>query len=260
MVEGCMKFISLFAGIGGIDLGLERAGMTCVAQVEKDEFCRRVLQKNWPEVPRFEDVRHVGKHNLPYCELLAGGFPCQDLSFAGTGGGINAERSGLWGEFHRLICELRPRFVLVENVTALLNRGMGRVLGDLSSSGYDAQWQVLRASDFGAPHERARLFIIAYTSGIRPGGHEVFRGYSTQSNAEWLTDTFALHFETFRRSYPRVPERLFVDDGIPLESLKAGMRASGNAVVPQVAEFLGRQILLLNQEIENELHRPNSYR
>lgn len=244
-----MKFISLFAGIGGIDLGLERAGMTCVAQVEKDEFCRRVLQKNWPEVPRFEDVRNVGKHNLPQCSLAALGFPCQDLSFAGHGGGINAGRSGLWGEAHRVVCEIRPRFVLVENVTALLNRGMGRVLGDLASCGYDAQWRVLRASSCGAPHERERLFIIAYAAGERPYCNEIFAGCHAQSHAQWETDTTALHFGAFRRSYPRIPERLFVDNGLSIDALKLGMTSCGNAVVPQVAEHLGRCILKLEKEL-----------
>src|SRR6266496_1290630 len=159
-------FGSLFAGIGGLDLGLERAGMACKWQVEIDGFAKKVLQKHWPDVPKFRDIRTVGKHNLSAVDLICGGFPCQDISQAKTinAQGLDGERSGLWKEFYRVICELRHRYALVENVAALLYRGIGRVLGDLAAIGYDAIWQVLRACDFGLPHRRERLFIIAHTN------------------------------------------------------------------------------------------------
>jgi len=172
-----MTFGSLFAGIGGIDLGLERAGMTCKWQVEIDPYCRKVLAKHWPDVRRYEDVREVGKHNLEPVDLVAGGFPCQDVSVAGKRAGIKeGTRSGLWFEFHRIICELRPRYVFVENVPGLLVNGMGRVLGDLASVGYDAWWQVLSAADMGAPHLRKRVFIVGYASSERCQGHR-WSGY-----------------------------------------------------------------------------------
>lgn len=158
-----LTFGSLFAGIGGIDLGLERAGMRCAWQVEIDDYATKVLAKHWPDVTRFRDVRECGKHNLSRVDLIAGGFPCQDISDAGKQAGIEGERSGLWAEFFRIICELRPRFVLVENVAALTHRGMGRVLGDLAAGGYDAEWQILSAESVGAPHIRERVFIVAYT-------------------------------------------------------------------------------------------------
>jgi site-specific DNA-cytosine methylase len=122
-------FGSLFAGIGGMDLGLERAGLTCRWQVEIDPYCRKVLAKHWPDVPKLEDVRDAGAHNLQPVGLIAGGFPCQDISNAGKRAGIDGERSGLWSEYARIIRELRPRYVLVENVSALLARGFERVLG-----------------------------------------------------------------------------------------------------------------------------------
>lgn len=128
-----MRFGSLFSGIGGMDLGLERAGMRCAWQIEIDEHKRSVLSKHWPNVPKFNDVRECGKHNLEPVDLIAGGFPCQDVSHAGPRIGINGARSGLWSEFHRIIYELRPRYTLVENVTGLLDRGIERVLGDLSN-------------------------------------------------------------------------------------------------------------------------------
>jgi DNA (cytosine-5)-methyltransferase 1 len=156
-----LTFGSLFAGIGGIDLGLERAGMVCKWQVEIDDYATRVLAKHWPNVPRFRDVRSVGVHNLPAVDLLCGGFPCQDISSAGKRAGITGERSGLWGEFARIICELRPRYVLVENVSALLHRGIDRVLGDLSALGFDAEWHCIPAAAVGAPHIRDRVYIVA---------------------------------------------------------------------------------------------------
>ncbi len=160
---------SLFSGIGGLDLGLERAGMTVKWQVEIDPYCRRVLAKHWPNVERFEDVRLVGAHNLARVDLICGGFPCQDISNAGKRAGIDGERSGLWSEFHRIICELRPQLVLVENVAALLVRGMGRVLGDLAESGYDAEWDCIPAAAVGAPHIRNRVFILAHAVVSRAG-------------------------------------------------------------------------------------------
>lgn len=150
-----MTFGSLFAGIGGMDLSLERAGMTCAWQVEIDDYCRRVLARHWPEVPRYEDVRTVGAAELAGADLIAGGFPCQDISYAGRGAGLAGERSGLWVEFARIVRELEPRYVLVENVAALLGRGLDAVLGTLASLGYDAEWHSLPAA--GVPCRVDRL-------------------------------------------------------------------------------------------------------
>ena len=154
---------SLFAGIGGIDLGFERAGFKTVWQVEQNEYCRKVLGRHFPDADRsVTDVRDAGRHNLKPVDVIAGGFPCQDISSAGLRTGINGERSGLWSEYARIIGELRPRFVLVENVAALLGRGIGRVVGDLATLGYDAEWEVVSAADVGAPHLRERVWILAY--------------------------------------------------------------------------------------------------
>jgi DNA (cytosine-5)-methyltransferase 1 len=171
-----VKFGSLFSGFGGIDLGLERAGMECAWQVEIEPYCLRVLEKHWPNVTRYGDIREVDFERVEPVELLAGGFPCQDLSYAGKGVGLSGERSGLWREFKRAICVVRPRYVLVENVPGLLGRGMGVVLGDLASLGYDAEWQSLPAAAFGAPHLRWRVFIIAYPRGDRCSGAAVSDG------------------------------------------------------------------------------------
>jgi DNA (cytosine-5)-methyltransferase 1 len=159
---------SLFSGIGGLELGLEWAGLGRVTwQVEKDEYCRQILAKHWPDAVRHEDVRTVGAHNLSRVDVLCGGFPCQDISIAGKGAGLAGARSGLWSEYARIVGELRPGIVLVENVAALVVRGLDRVLCDLAALGYDALWFTLRASDVGAPHLRERLFIVAYPHGLR---------------------------------------------------------------------------------------------
>lgn len=165
-----MNVGSLFAGIGGFDLGFERCGMRTLWQVEQDPYCRAVLARHFPRAERFEDVREVGAANLQAVDLICGGFPCQDLSLAGRGAGIDGARSGLWGEYARIVRELRPRYVVVENVPPLLTgKGkrwerapIGRVLGDLAEMGYDAEWSVLSAREFGAPHLRKRVWIVAY--------------------------------------------------------------------------------------------------
>ena len=159
---------SLFAGIGGLELGLEWAGLgPTVWQVEQDPFCQRVLAKHWPDAERFDDVRTVGALNLGPVDLVCGGFPCQDLSYAGKGAGLAGTRSGLWTEYARIVGELLPRFVVVENVAALAARGLATVLGDLAALGYDAVWLPVRAADVGAPHRRERLFIVAYADRSR---------------------------------------------------------------------------------------------
>ena len=167
-----LTFGSLFAGVGGLDLGLERAGLECRWQVEIDPYCRAVLARHWPELPRFGDIREVRGDELEAVDAIVGGFPCQDLSNAGSRVGIEGERSGLWREFIRLVREMGPRFVLMENVSALAVRGLDRILGELASLGFNAEWDCLRASDVGAPHRRERLFVLAYANGAPRGSME----------------------------------------------------------------------------------------
>ena len=165
-----MTIGSLFSGIGGLELGLEWAGLGPVKwQVENDAFCRRVLERHWPDAERFDDVRNVSARELEPVDVVCGGFPCQDISLAGRGDGIDGARSGLWSEFARIVGELRPRFVVVENVATLVTRGLDRVFGDLAEGGYDAIWFPLRASDIGASHRRERIFIVAHANGREIG-------------------------------------------------------------------------------------------
>jgi DNA (cytosine-5)-methyltransferase 1 len=155
-----ITFGSLFAGIGGFDLGFERAGMVCKWQVEINDYANRVLAKHWPHVHRERDIRTAGRHNLEPVDVICGGFPCQDISYAGQGAGLDGERSGLFFEAVRVVRELRPRIVVLENVAALLTRGLDRVLGTLAEIGYDAEWHCIPAAAVGAPHIRDRVFVI----------------------------------------------------------------------------------------------------
>lgn len=171
-----LRVLSLFAGIGGFDLGLERTnGFETVAFCEINPFCRRVLAKNWPDVPCYEDVRILTADALSRdgiaVDVICGGFPCQDVSVAGKRAGLAGERSGLWSEYRRLIGELRPRFVLIENVPGLLSAGARDVVGDLAALGFDCLWECIPASSVGAPHRRDRFWLIAHTSDYRHGQH-----------------------------------------------------------------------------------------
>lgn len=166
-----LTVLDIFSGIGGFSLGLERTGgFKTVAFCEIDPFCRQVLRKHWSDVPIHEDVTKLRGEDVGPVDVIAGGFPCQDISTAGRGEGIEGSRSGLWKEYARLVGEIRPRYVIVENVAALLGRGLDRVLGDLSEIGFDAEWHCIPASAVGAPHRRDRVWIVAYPRGEQHEG------------------------------------------------------------------------------------------
>ena len=237
-----LSFGSLFAGIGGFDLGFERAGMTCSWQVEIDPFCRKVLAKHWPHVRRHDDVRTFPPAPMEdwNVDVVCGGFPCQDISNAGKKAGIEGEQSGLWVEFARIVRQLRPRYVVVENVAALRNRGLARVCGDLASCGYDAEWDCIPAAAVGAPFVRDRLFLVAY----RPGdGWRAGRAWGLAGDAPWLQ-------QPARREDPHeVPGAAWWATEPDVDRLVHGvppsmdrLRVLGNCVVPRVAELIGRQI------------------
>jgi DNA (cytosine-5)-methyltransferase 1 len=160
-----LTFGSLFSGIGGFDLGFQRAGMVCRWQVEIDAACRQVLARHWPDVPRYEDVKNVGDGTLAPVDVICGGFPCQDVSVAGKRAGLAGERSGLWFEFHRILGELHPRWAVIENVPGLLSSNGGRdfaaIVSGLVELGYRVAWRVLDAQYFGVAQRRRRVFLVA---------------------------------------------------------------------------------------------------
>lgn len=245
-----LTFGSLFAGIGGIDLGLERAGMRCAWQVEIDDYATRVLEKHWPDVPKFRDVRQCGAHNLPAADLICGGFPCQPHSEAGRRRGAGDERD-LWPEFRRIIRELRPRWIVGENVPGLLSTDAGRffggILGDLADLGYDAEWSVLSACAVGAPHTRERVFIVAYPNGTGGERRRQCPGSAAQSrqNTESIRASWAAQVEGLVEAakQPGAHERGVRRHAHGLPSKLVQLRGLGNAVVPQCAELLGYYIV-----------------
>lgn len=274
---------SLFSGIGGLDLGFERAGFTIKWMCEKDEYARRVLRKHWAEVPLYDDIEEL--KNPPYVDVITGGFPCQDISLAGKGAGLDGDRSRLWWEMHRIISEVRPRYAVMENVAALVNRGLGAVLGSLSEIGYDAEWTIVSAASVGAPHVRERLFIVAYAgcSGLherrqpsnasREGGKPgrmVRDGLpeGRDSKGEAMADSGGNGLQGIRRdgATPRSlglrsgarrdqEQRVRRTGGYWLSEPDVGrvangipsrvdrLRGLGNAVVPAVAEYVARCVM-----------------
>jgi len=232
---------SLFSGIGGLDLGLERAGMVVKWQVEIDPYCRKVLAKHWPDVECYEDVREVGAHNLEPVDLICGGFPCQPVSCAGQRKGTDDER-WLWPEFHRLIRELEPRWVLGENVPGLLSIDAGRVFGgilrDLAASGYDAEWDCIPAAAVGAPHFRNRVFLIATPNDVV---HVDGSGLQRAHDAAWRKHLQSVAEHLAEHIWDTTPRVCGRDDRLSYRMER--IRALGNAVVPQVAEWIGRRIV-----------------
>ncbi len=238
-----LTFGSLFAGIGGFDLGFERAGMVCEWQVEIDDWCNRVLAKHWPDVRRYRDVKEVGKHNLKAVDVICGGFPCQPHSFAGIRNGTSDTRN-LWPDFSRVIGEIRPRWIVAENVRGLFSSDSGRffsgILRDLAGFGYDAEWSCISACEFGASHSRPRVFLLAHATSAGREARSTDRLGNIMDRRP--TDSFThSNLSEARQAWESEPRILGVSDGVP--SRVDRLRGLGNAVVPQVAEWLGARIV-----------------
>lgn len=160
-----MRMLDLFSGIGGFALAAEWTWadeLDIVGFCEIEKYAQKVLQKNFPGVPIHEDITKLNGKDFKNIDLITGGFPCQDISIAGKGEGIEGSRSGLWTEMCRIISEVRPRYAIIENVPMLIHRGLERVLCDLTEIGYDCEWQIIGADDVGAWHRRKRIWIVAY--------------------------------------------------------------------------------------------------
>lgn len=182
-----MRLLSLFSGVGGLDAAVSQAfGATVVAHCEADPYCRQVLARHWPGVPCFEDVRALTAADVGAIDCICGGFPCQNLSVAGKGDGLTGAKSGLWWEYLRLVRELRPGIVVIENVPPLYRKSAWRwqVEGPLATLGYRVIWTLCRASDVGAPHRRERTFALAVLPGVRV---PVVRGATVAAGACWPT-------------------------------------------------------------------------
>ena len=276
-----LKVLDLFSGIGGFSLGLERTGgFQTVAFCEIEEFPRKVLAKHWPDVPCYRDVRALTAERLAAdgiaVDVICGGFPCQDISTAGKGAGLAGERSGLFFEIARLVGELEPRYVILENVSALLGRGLADVLGTLAALGYDAEWHCIPASYLGAPHRRDRIWIVAHPAGDRWGEGNAHLGGGAKGTAPrqelglghgcealahsngprlegraqardagsfgpWVQQFIERCPDGDRPRWLPEPDVGRVANGVPDRAHR--LKALGNAVVPQIPELIGRAIL-----------------
>ena len=207
--------LALFAGAGGGILGGQLLGWRTVCAVERDAYAAQVLAQRqtdgclepfpiWSDVCSFD-----GKPWRGLVDVVSGGFPCQDISAAGKGAGIDGKRSGLWAEMARIVRDVRPRYVLVENSPALTARGLGRVLGDLAAIGYDTEWLCLSAADVGAPHLRDRIWIMGYAERRRQQGRHApieRRSSATMSPSQSLSHADGGRFQAWRQFWPRRPQ------------------------------------------------------
>lgn len=239
-----IRYISVFSGIGGLDRGLRLAGgFRTVCYIEIEPYFQEALRSRqldgtldmapiWDDAAKFDGRPWSGR-----VEMVAGGFPCQDVSEAGQKAGLDGARSGLWREMARIIREVGPRLVLVENVTGLFDRGFGDVLGDLASLGYDAEWSPVSACSMGASHMRSRVFIVAHPWGVRRGARR-----QEEPGKAWRTALGKASFHDERRGrWQTLPAVRRSSDGVPNRMER--LRGLGNAIVPQVAEWIGRRIM-----------------
>jgi DNA (cytosine-5)-methyltransferase 1 len=253
-----LRVLDLFSGIGGFSLGLERTGgFETVAFCEIEPFPRRVLAKHWPEVPCYEDVQTLTGDILARdgitANVLTGGFPCQDISIAGKQAGIGeGTRSGLYAHVIRLAREIRFKYIILENVSALLAGPTGaagawfaRILSDLAAIGYDAEWHNIPASALGGPHRRERIWIIAYPQ--REGRERPVADNCVFSSA---FTPFPQPFDGSIAGWCQVAERsapIRNGDGVSLKLERDRLKGLGNAVCPQIPELIGRAILEAEQ-------------
>jgi DNA (cytosine-5)-methyltransferase 1 len=256
VISPALTMGGLFSGMGGFELAATRLGIDVKWMCEIDPFCRRVLAKHWPNVPVHPDVRELTGDDVEPVDILTGGFPCQDVSCAGQRRGIEGARSGLWSQFHRLIRTLRPRFAVVENVPGLLDGGIGRVLGDLAEIGFDAEWECISAASLGAPQLRDRVWLVAYPAGIERSVLREVDGKPDGSTPEvggWVKAERCEDRRLFAMAPRHCLARMWtpqsgvqrVLDGVPNRMER--LTAIGNAVTPQNAEFILRQVLAVER-------------
>jgi DNA (cytosine-5)-methyltransferase 1 len=245
---------SLFSGIGGFDLAAEWCGWENVFHCEFDTEKTKHLKHNFPNTISYGDISktnftiHRGK-----IDVLTGGFPCQDASIAKQDGkgqqGLQGSRTGLFYEMCRAITEIKPRFIIAENVANILktNRGQdfSRILTELSAMGYNAEWRVCRASDVGAPHHRARLYLVAYSISIRLQSFETFFSFLHEKTSPFTWQPYGTTIQISRGGkWISEPPIICLDNGIPTKLVTRQLHGYGNAIVPEVAYRIFKSISL----------------
>lgn len=232
-----MNHGSLFTGVGIFDLAAQEAGLKNVFQVEKDKWCQKILEQNFPVTDKYLDINDFNATKYKgTIDVISGGFPCQDISISGRGEGIFGARSGMWMQFSRVISEVLPRYVIIENSSQITRKGFEKVLYDLSRFGYDAEWESFFASEFGKYHHRKRTFILAYPKVQRRRGflHYIKRSLLEKNKKTYALDTQCNPFLQFEKMYSE-PAVFRVDDGIAkrLDVIKR-LGACGNGVVKDI--------------------------
>ena len=213
--------------------------MECRWQVEIDKYANRVLEKHWPNVRRWPDVRTWPQPDTEKVDVICGGFPCQDISNAGKRAGLHGERSGLFFECIRIVRDMGPRIVVLENVAAIAFRGADRVVGELAEIGYDCGWTIVPAAAMGAPHIRERMFFVGVDSNAKSNIiHTIANVWSGSSNNKPDAYSAGSSEGTWWEREPAVGR---VADGVSRRVDR--LRGLGNSVVPQVAEWIGREIV-----------------
>lgn len=235
-------FGSLCSGIGGLDRGLELAGWDIRWQCEIDDWRSQILAAHWPTVPNLRDLKTVDWDLVEHVDLLAASYPCQPFSLAGSRKGTNDDRH-LWPWVRDAIAALRPPIVLLENVPGHVSLGLGRVLGDLVELGRDAEWQLVRACSVGASHSRARLFVVAYPEGSDVAGSLSCDPWKASRGDGRTESRGGGRGESRPGRWLPEPEMDRMADGFPRGVVRPALEALGDAVVPQVAEMIGRQLL-----------------
>jgi DNA (cytosine-5)-methyltransferase 1 len=244
-----LTFLDLCAGIGGCSLGLEQAGMECKGQVEIEDYCTTILEKHWPHVPKWKDIRTLDLTELPATDLICGGFPCQPFSSAGRRGG-NDDSRYLWPEVFNIVKALRPSWCLFENVTGFIQLGLDQALSDLESCGYACQALAIPACSVKAPHKRERVWIIAHAAGVRRVH------YKAQNEDNYYRKSIA-GFKAFKEDdiFPDDEEQEFARNNFNLRGYYGvpfavdRITALGNAVVPQLVYRIGLAIKLASTPI-----------
>ena len=248
------RILDLFAGIGGFSLGFEQVepdAFETVAFCEIDPYAREVLGKHWPDTPVYHDAKELTRETLEadgvsLPDIITAGWPCQDISTAGRGVGLDGERSGLWSEASRIIRELHPRFVVLENSPNLRNRGLEWVLSDLWEIGFDAEWHVISASSTGAFHQRERLWIVAYSKRLGlPRSWELAPPVHPTPSEFGEANRFVDDF--LEGSLPFVCGG---HDGVPERVDHQAVKQLGNAVVPQIPRAIATGILETLREMD----------
>lgn len=241
-----MKHLDLFSGIGGFALAAKWCGIETLEFVEKDGFCQKILEKNFPGIKISNDI--VGyEYKEKNVDLITAGFPCQDISQNGKRAGIEGKRSGLWGETKRVLEEVQPNFAIVENVANLRSLGLGRVLKDLWEIGYNAEWHIIPARSVGTLHQRERIFIIAHAMRLRME-RILEEGFYREPCFSWHKDVRCIE-DLRERSLLFTPTLCGVVDGVPNRSHR--LKALGNAIVPQIAKQIFEQVIQENERINN---------